>query len=242
MNTDVECTKCLQDMGKAISRFLVLQPELDEVAEIVVALLSGCADARGALILCSAEPSIIGSWVSHVPGWPPATTGLESALLDLVSRPGEPHPLHADAEPGDGWTMTAWPLGASNVTTGALVAITPTPVRQEVMTTALSAIADVLSIYVAGTRQMVSRNNDTAPATAERADLTSRQREVLSSLSEGLTMHQIARRMGFSDSIIRAESVNIYRKLGVHDREQAIEVAQQLGLLENEAAQSSSNQ
>lgn len=64
-----------------------------------------------------------------------------------------------------------------------------------------------------------------------RGTLTSRQRQVLEHLAQGLTMRQIGARMGYSDSTIRMESLVIYRALGVHDRDSAVLVARNDGLL-----------
>ena len=61
------------------------------------------------------------------------------------------------------------------------------------------------------------------------APLSPHQARILSLLAEDLTMHQIASRIGFSESTVRMESLAIYRALGVHDRRHAVEAAGSLG-------------
>ena len=60
---------------------------------------------------------------------------------------------------------------------------------------------------------------DMAPVPATGIDqLSNREREVLDLLSSGLTVHQIAGRLGLSDHTVRVHLGNLSRKLGVKDR------------------------
>lgn len=61
--------------------------------------------------------------------------------------------------------------------------------------------------------------------------LTARQEEILTKISLGKTNAQIARDIGFSESTVRQETIDIYRKLGVNDRKSAVTVAQSRGLI-----------
>lgn len=53
------------------------------------------------------------------------------------------------------------------------------------------------------------------------ATLTSREREVLALVAEGLANKAIARRLGISEKTVKAHLTNIYTALGVTDRTQA---------------------
>lgn len=64
------------------------------------------------------------------------------------------------------------------------------------------------------------------------AELTSRERQVLELLSEGYTMRQIATRLSISPRTVETHVANLYRKLGVRTRVQAVSRAATLGLVE----------
>jgi DNA-binding NarL/FixJ family response regulator len=75
-----------------------------------------------------------------------------------------------------------------------------------------------------------------AERTRERAQidavLTNREREVLTHLSDGLTMQQIARRLGISPRTVETHVAKLYRKLGVRSRLQAVTRAAAIGLID----------
>jgi DNA-binding NarL/FixJ family response regulator len=62
--------------------------------------------------------------------------------------------------------------------------------------------------------------------------LTHREREILSLLSEGLTMQQIGTRLGISPRTVETHVAKLYRKLSVRTRVQAVARAASLGLIE----------
>lgn len=59
--------------------------------------------------------------------------------------------------------------------------------------------------------------------------LTRRQREILECLSRGLTMAQVAEELVLGVETVRSTAKAIYKRLGVHDREAAIQVARMSG-------------
>jgi LuxR family maltose regulon positive regulatory protein len=61
--------------------------------------------------------------------------------------------------------------------------------------------------------------------------LSEREIEVLHLLAEGLTNREIAERLFLALSTVKVHTRNIYGKLGVHSRTQAVTRAQELGLL-----------
>ena len=66
------------------------------------------------------------------------------------------------------------------------------------------------------------------------SELTPRQLDILNAISLGMTNSSIARKIGFSESTVRQETVAIYRCLGVSDRKMAVLVATQNGLISSE--------
>ncbi len=65
-----------------------------------------------------------------------------------------------------------------------------------------------------------------------RASLTPREHEVLLLLSRGLTMRQMANRLGISPRTVETHMAKIYRKLDARTRVQAVSRAVSLGLIE----------
>jgi len=61
--------------------------------------------------------------------------------------------------------------------------------------------------------------------------LTDRELEVLLLLAEGLTNPEIAQRLFISLPTVKSHTSNIYGKLGVHNRKQAVATARTLGIL-----------
>lgn len=70
------------------------------------------------------------------------------------------------------------------------------------------------------------RHEDAAPDL-----LTSREREVLVMLSEGLLARSIAQKLAVSERTVHKHLGNLYRKLDAHDRLLAVRRAEHLGLL-----------
>jgi DNA-binding NarL/FixJ family response regulator len=62
-------------------------------------------------------------------------------------------------------------------------------------------------------------------------ELTDRQLEILRCISLGMTNSSIARKIGYSDSTVRQETIAIYRKLGARDRIDAAHIGQANGLI-----------
>lgn len=68
-----------------------------------------------------------------------------------------------------------------------------------------------------------------APAGSER--LSDREREILRQVACGYTSCEIGKRLGISDQTVNAHIKNIYRKLDVRTRAQAVNLASQWGLM-----------
>jgi LuxR family maltose regulon positive regulatory protein len=61
--------------------------------------------------------------------------------------------------------------------------------------------------------------------------LTDREIEVLELVAEGLTNREVAQRLVLSVSTVKVHTYNIYTKLDVHNRTQAVSKARALGIL-----------
>jgi DNA-binding NarL/FixJ family response regulator len=108
----------------------------------------------------------------------------------------------------------------------------------------LHELASAISRVVAGERVMSGMLEQDAVralgAMARRARegaevasrLTRRERQVLELLSAGLTMGQVASRIGISPRTVETHVAKVYRKLGVRTRVQAVSRAAALGLVE----------
>jgi two-component system nitrate/nitrite response regulator NarL len=62
--------------------------------------------------------------------------------------------------------------------------------------------------------------------------ITPRERQILQLLAEGLTMRQVARRLGISPRTVETHVAKLYRKLDVRTRVQAIARAASIGLID----------
>ena len=65
-----------------------------------------------------------------------------------------------------------------------------------------------------------------------RAVLTDRELQILELVSQGLTVKQVASRIGLSPRTVETHIAKLYRKLGVRNRVQAVSKAAALGLVE----------
>ena len=71
--------------------------------------------------------------------------------------------------------------------------------------------------------------------TAELADLTPRERDILGLICEGLTDQEIARKRGLSRNTVRSHVSTVYRKIDVHRRSAAVVWARDRGFTTEDA-------
>lgn len=86
------------------------------------------------------------------------------------------------------------------------------------------AIAAPLSFSAEGVAQAISRRQ-------ESFQLSSRELQILSQLATDLSLRELAQSFFISESTLKTHLTNLYRKLGVRNRLQAINVAKKSGLL-----------
>ena len=71
----------------------------------------------------------------------------------------------------------------------------------------------------------------TADAAAMIEPLSRREQEILELLAQRMTAKEIAQKLVVSDQTVKRHRVNVYQKLGVHTRRDAIAAAVALGIL-----------
>lgn len=81
-----------------------------------------------------------------------------------------------------------------------------------------------------GTASVIEADPASSP-TLKLYDLTPREMEILKYLSQGMRYKAIAMRLYLSDGTVRNYASTLYAKLGVRNRDEAIEIANQAGLL-----------
>jgi len=92
------------------------------------------------------------------------------------------------------------------------------------------------------THQTFGESDESESLSAREAGLSDRELSILSALGEGLSNKQIAGQMWLAEQTVKFHLTNIYRKLGVSTRTEAIHAAYRSGLLETpvfETAESS---
>lgn len=76
------------------------------------------------------------------------------------------------------------------------------------------------------TRSMIGKNGNTAAMlTPDHFDLSKREMEVLHNLYRGLTYNEIAKKLVLSPLTIRSHMENLYKKLQVHSKVEAVQIA-----------------
>jgi DNA-binding NarL/FixJ family response regulator len=82
-----------------------------------------------------------------------------------------------------------------------------------------------------------SRRTDVGSPSIQ-SELTSRQLKVLTGIRDGLTNYQIARMLNVSESTVKQESIRIYKFLDVNNRADAVAVALEQGLIQEQTTES----
>ena len=106
---------------------------------------------------------------------------------------------------------------------GASGAIGKNASREELLS-AIRSVADGETLFSAEVKQLMAETND-LPV------LSPRQKEVLEALSRGLTNDDIARQYNLSKAAIKFHLLELYRKLNVSNRTEAVSIAMKRHLL-----------
>jgi DNA-binding NarL/FixJ family response regulator len=89
--------------------------------------------------------------------------------------------------------------------------------------------------------QTFGEADEPEPAAAKAAGLSDREVSILRALGEGLSNKQIAKQLWLAEQTVKFHLTNIYRKLGVSTRTEAIRHAYRHGLLETPLLDAASN-
>ena len=90
-----------------------------------------------------------------------------------------------------------------------------------------AGVASICSFFLVN----ISKPNNQPHIHVESIFLTDRQKKIVNHFKDGLTIQEIANKLGYSHSTIRQEIIKIYRLLGVRDRKSAISLATSSNLL-----------
>jgi DNA-binding NarL/FixJ family response regulator len=145
------------------------------------------------------------------------TGGFQGPVLAIADRVDGPRVLDALRLDVRGYMVKAdglWTLGESlrKIAAGERV---------------VAADADRAAVAELGRFARTAREGSRVHTT-----LTAREQEILVLLAEGLTIHQIGRRLGISPRTVETHVAKLYRKLAVRTRIQAMAKASSLGLID----------
>ncbi len=132
------------------------------------------------------------------------------------------HSLGEWSDAGDSWSRACELVER----TGALSAFSTIPRRviEDLETRAPSRSSSVVAFLESEAVEMY-------PPTIERLVLSRREAEVLRGLSDGLPIADIARKLFVTQNTMKSHIRRLYRKLGVHSRDEAVAAAHRLSLL-----------
>lgn len=227
-----------------LARYLARQPELESVARFLVALLCWPLAAQGAVIVRPnghGDVEVMGEYLDQVPRWGRDPQAVRTAISDIAMASIGNHEVLWTTKGAAGLQpMAAWPLGLPTARVGVLVLFLSRYMEPKVVAERINGVIDVLTVYLAGDRSGAepaapSHTNGSRHA-PHAVSLTARQLRILEYMAQDLTNRQIAARIGFSDSTVRAESMSIYRALGVRDRHQAVIAGRALRILVDDQA------
>jgi DNA-binding NarL/FixJ family response regulator len=146
-----------------------------------------------------------------------------AAIAELARRGARAKVLVLTTYDTDTDTLPAIEAGA----TGYLLKDAP---RDELFTAVRAAAEGRTVLSPAVASRLVSRVR--APAAgAVRAELSTREREVLVLVAEGTTNREIARRLFISEATVKTHLTHLYAKLGVNDRAAAVAAGYDRGVL-----------
>jgi DNA-binding CsgD family transcriptional regulator len=226
------------DLAEVLAQVLVNQPTPRELLPFLAGLLALPIGRVGLMVAQESSDSCITlaeftDLVAGCSGCPDASL-LTVAVEDSVQALRRV-PKYLALDPTDGWPVAAWRLSHRDHPTTALVMTFANRVGDVAITTHVQPLISTLAVYFASMTltlgQLSAAGSEGSRHPRTRPLLTSRQRMILGLMADDLTNHQIARLIGFSESTVGAESVSIYRTLGVANRQQAVEVGRSYGIV-----------
>jgi DNA-binding NarL/FixJ family response regulator len=159
----------------------------------------------------------------------PKIDGIE-ATRQIKDRHGEIEVLVLSAYEDDESVFQAIQAGASGY---VLKDITPTNLIRAIR----SVRAGMSTVHPGITRRLldrislISRTRVPGALTLHSDGLTPREVEILVGIASGLSSRELAARLFVSESTVKSHLRTIYRKIGVHDRSQAVAYALRKGFV-----------
>ncbi len=178
----------------------------------------------------------------------------EPVIVDATAGPDTVAVGEGEAYP----VVVAWPLNLPSQRVGAVQIACAGPTDLDRLRADLTGIAAALALYLS-LLTSIAASPDQALSVLSASDshggsprgefavasghtngrpvplsLTERQTSVLDLMAQGMTNAQIAKRIGFSESTVRQETMVIYRFFGVGGRQEAVAQASQRGLLQHD--------
>ena len=218
------------------ARYLTNSPDIHEIMRFLVGLLSWPVGACGAQLICPHPDSI--AICAHFeepingPAGAPPRGDITHETAEAVRATEDSQPVLWTAPHESQRTpLAAWPLGPAGGHSRVLVIVLAEPMDPVQFAERTIGLPEALAVYLAGSSACLAL--PPLPARREPAEvhLSERQVRILALMAEGLTLHQIASQIGFSESTVRMESLAIYRALDVHDRANAVAAAHERGIL-----------
>jgi DNA-binding CsgD family transcriptional regulator len=226
------------DLTDALAHVLMNQPTPRELLPFLAGLLALPIGRIGLMVVQESADSVItlAEFTDLVVGCHgcPDARQLPVAVADSMQalRDG---PTYFALDQPSGWPVVAWRLSKRDHPITALVMTFAGRVGDAAITTYVQPLIGTLAVYFASINltlgQLSEAGSEGSRRPRSRPLLTSRQRMILGLMADDLTNHQIARLIGFSESTVGAESVSIYRTLGVANRQQAVEVGRSYGVV-----------
>jgi LuxR family maltose regulon positive regulatory protein len=138
-------------------------------------------------------------------------------------------------------TIAAYGLLAA-VLLGCLYLISLAPLSldwgRELLGAAIAIVALAVGLRLSRDREALApaaaheaANTDTTTAAVDAPMLSARERQILELLAEGLSNKQLARTLSLSENTVKTHLGNLYAKLGVSRRTEALAVARRQRLL-----------
>ena len=147
----------------------------------------------------------------------------ECVIVRSIKESHSQYPLTREIEGFNvGWTaLMAFPMLSHGV---GLMTLNEQPAESDDLSHFAKAVGAMLALQLSRTPANSSaRLKDGKKSIGRSIELSERQRIIHQLISKGFTNAQIAAEVGFSESLIRQESIRIFRVLGVSGRKEIIE-------------------
>lgn len=119
-------------------------------------------------------------------------------------------------------SQVIWPITHAGIPIGALGLLFNKSINiSETAVQYLELIGRIVALALAAPVNFTNEIPITERAASKYDALTERESKVLAGIAAYLTNAQIAERLGFSESTVRQDTIQIYRKMGVDSRDEA---------------------